>query len=920
MMNSTTMTMTNIMVNATTATTTMLFNNNIIINNNNNNENDDDRYDDDEPWMFEEEETTTITPGPWLFYVTMGIAMSMVGILLPLAVCCRYYGCPKNRHTLVPTNDDDDDDDEKNPQDDVNATTTTTVNTTMVVEGFCDEDDSSSSTTMTTNNNNNNNHNNLSLWSSIFAWDHGSRRIVAYTVPFTCTSVSEALCNSTVLGLLGYYVGTEALTAYALLELLLEILQSLLVGPMEGLPTVAAQAVGAKNLTLAGQYVQLSMMLYILVGIPLFVVFGTFTSWLLLTLQWASEEVAHHAQQLVVSLIISKALSAMAQAFSELYNVLDAEIMVGIIEVATCFSVVVGMSLLAIGDELTLDRTGYILIGAELWHVLIYICIVPSFCVCGSSNRNNKKKKKKKKKLLPQKLRHGIWNQCSLTNYRAIRNLLKVSIPISISAVLESMEWSVLGIFAASMGTKEVAAWAIIGTVWEILNSLTYGIGDAAEITVARHLGQGRGWQAQLSAYKSLYLGMMGSSLLTMVFFFVIPYIPPCFTPNTILQELIEECLPLLGIGYWVMTLGEIAWYIVGATSRFDIGTMVHLIVSIMVTVPLGASYTYVFNLNLEGLTSAVVVGYTTIGIILSYLLLAATEWNTVAAQAAAANAARAGNNNNNNNNNNNKMLLLLLFDEEDEWDDLPLKIRRAALQLGYNKGMWNRDEEPPKAEWDWNELDQEDQAAATVMGYTQHTWDNNESSSSSSSSSSSNDSDSSDEEDDDDDDEEDVTSSSPTRIVPPKKKKKKRMEEHYDEDASWKDLPIEIQKAALQLGYTKRMWNRDEEPPKNDWDWNELSQEDRQAAMVMGYNSETWDNESDNDIVPNIYYDEDDDWKDLPIEIQKAALQLGYTKRMWNRDEEEPPKCDWDWDELNDDDRRAARIMGYDSERWNAE
>mmetsp|Transcript_8804 Transcript_8804/g.12764 ORF Transcript_8804/g.12764 Transcript_8804/m.12764 type:complete len:131 (+) Transcript_8804:814-1206(+) len=69
------------------------------------------------------------------------------------------------------------------------------------------------------------------------------------------------------------------------------------------------------------------------------------------------------------------------------------------------------------------------------------------------------------------------------------------------------MERTLLGVCAASMVTKEIVTCAIIGNIWENTE-----FGDAAEIRVARHLGQGRGAMSKLSAYKSsMFLAMMGS-------------------------------------------------------------------------------------------------------------------------------------------------------------------------------------------------------------------------------------------------------------------------------------------------------------------------------------------------------------------------------------------------------------------------
>uniref|UniRef100_A0A7S2VFR3 Amine oxidase domain-containing protein n=1 Tax=Entomoneis paludosa TaxID=265537 RepID=A0A7S2VFR3_9STRA len=61
-------------------------------------------------------------------------------------------------------------------------------------------------------------------------------------------------------------------------------------------------------------------------------------------------------------------------------------------------------------------------------------------------------------------------------------------------------------------------------------------------------------------------------------------------------------------------------------------------------------------------------------------------------------------------------------------------------------------------------------------------------------------------------------------------------------EDHDWRELPNHVQQAATQLGYNKRMWDRDLEPPSADLDWDELSPEQQRSASVIGFNKETWD------------------------------------------------------------------------------
>ena len=61
-------------------------------------------------------------------------------------------------------------------------------------------------------------------------------------------------------------------------------------------------------------------------------------------------------------------------------------------------------------------------------------------------------------------------------------------------------------------------------------------------------------------------------------------------------------------------------------------------------------------------------------------------------------------------------------------------------------------------------------------------------------------------------------------------------------EDYDWNELPKEVQEAAKELGYDKKMWDKDKEPDTADLDWDELTPEQQKAAEILGFDQKTWD------------------------------------------------------------------------------
>lgn len=67
-------------------------------------------------------------------------------------------------------------------------------------------------------------------------------------------------------------------------------------------------------------------------------------------------------------------------------------------------------------------------------------------------------------------------------------------------------------------------------------------------------------------------------------------------------------------------------WSLIGAQGKYKVATWVSFISQWGVTMPLAAIFVYVFFIDLQGLTSAMTIGYTSCGTALSYLLLS-TDW-----------------------------------------------------------------------------------------------------------------------------------------------------------------------------------------------------------------------------------------------------------------------------------------------------
>lgn len=72
------------------------------------------------------------------------------------------------------------------------------------------------------------------------------------------------------------------------------------------------------------------------------------------------------------------------------------------------------------------------------------------------------------------------------------------------------------------------------------------------------------------------------------------------------------------------------------------------------------------------------------------------------------------------------------MIHDDDTWQNIETKQQynhtllylSTAKKLGYNKKMWNGDKEPDACDEYWDDLDEDQRQAATVLGYDKESWD----------------------------------------------------------------------------------------------------------------------------------------------------------------------------------------------------
>ena len=397
-----------------------------------------------------------------------------------------------------------------------------------------------------------------------------------------------------------------------------------------------------------------------------------------------------------------------------------------------------------------------------------------------------------------------------------MKNLLKTSVPLSVSWILTYGEWEIMTLFVSYMGPAEVAAWGLLGYLWGLFEYVTDAVADAGEVRVAHHMGAGRPIKARRAGYKSVYSAFVTAVWVTSLMYIFAKHIVTWVTPDPTLQRMIFDVLPLVGYSQVGLVVSTACWAILGAQGRYSLATRISFAGSWLIAIPWTLLTVRGLHWNLSGPVSALVIGYTCSGAVMIACVIT-TDWQYHSAKVVADNEDSLSSDSSDDDSSDGGGGCK--FDKYD-WKELPRDAKDAAKKLGYTKRIWDDDESVPGLEdKDWIELSVEQKEAAEVLGYTQATWDGT------------------------------ISAVPPTNNNNNGEPEAGATSSSSDdgkgckyEDYDWDELPTKAKDAAEVLGYTRTLWDTDGDVPIDDLYWDKLSPEQQSAAKVLGYDKAGWD------------------------------------------------------------------------------
>jgi MATE family multidrug resistance protein len=171
-----------------------------------------------------------------------------------------------------------------------------------------------------------------------------------------------------------------------------------------------------------------------------------------------------------------------------------------------------------------------------------------------------------------------------------------------------------VSIFVATFDPNEVAAFFLIGTIWDFFFSITSGITGAAQIRVAQNLGECNPEKAKESAFRSIYIVGFLTGTGALVGLCIRQFISSSFASDEATISVINDTLPIVLFGTFADGFGNVACGIVEGQGRFQLTSSVAVAQTLFMAVPLSAIMTYALDFGVQGIASALVVAYLTSG------------------------------------------------------------------------------------------------------------------------------------------------------------------------------------------------------------------------------------------------------------------------------------------------------------------
>jgi len=446
--------------------------------------------------------------------------------------------------------------------------------------------------------------------------DEEGGRVLRLSLPLTIGAMSEPFFRFVTVGFISNYLGADSMIAFLLVILFVRLTTEQLAGAIiDALSSFVQQAIYSGNSNsafLAGQYVQLAVILQLLLGAPLLAVWVLYmenvVDWLV-----ESTTIAKIAGDYTSVIVFNYLVQAIGRTSTVVFHICGHEHFESVIDFCSqMFSMITVACIVTLKDGADLTVVAYVQLFIGIATTLIKLLYPIT-------------------KGWVKPFRTGLIQTVALYhNFNAFVMMGLSTLPLLLGTFLEFGEWELLTIFLQYLGPAEVATWALLGNLWEILEASTEGIGEAASIRVAYILSMADPDRARKLTNKAIYMSVIESIIITSILFISGRNIAVLMTTDRTIQHLFNETINMLGLAHLTMSFAQICWSLIGAQGRYRLATIIMFFSRWLFTMPIALAVIFAFYLDLNAIIGAVTVGYATASCTLCYVVLR-SDWERLA-------------------------------------------------------------------------------------------------------------------------------------------------------------------------------------------------------------------------------------------------------------------------------------------------
>ncbi|VEU45078.1 unnamed protein product [Pseudo-nitzschia multistriata] len=462
--------------------------------------------------------------------------------------------------------------------------------------------------------------------------DSQTKAMLALGIPYLLQALVSAVSEFIQMAIVGHYLGTAELSALVVVDLFVKLTSGAVASVIISsniMISQIAEAEDEKSVHKIGKYIQFSILFYLVGMIPIVIFWSYCTKDILLFLK-LDPTIADVGEQYVTPYIISIVLEGVVAAFQQTLDVVGFEVQSTICtilgEVGTVSMVAVALVVGPLFAEVTLGDLGWVYVFASVCYLAGILTAIycngwledyykgffssplTMFAACGNGDNSS---------------------GTNVVSGAAIELLISNAFQLAFNDMLYNGEWQLLILFASSLGPAEVAAWSVLGVIWEELEYLVTAIAEGCEVRVAVALGSGNIKNAKLTSYKAIWICFVWGLIVSIGFYLFEDTIAALITTDSTLREIVSFNLPMISLINMISGIGIMAEHVLWSQNRAPLSTVIASATSCLVTLPLAGLSSYYFNFNLIGQTASVALGGSMFVAVSMYFVVS-SDWKKI--------------------------------------------------------------------------------------------------------------------------------------------------------------------------------------------------------------------------------------------------------------------------------------------------